>query len=191
MPRLDVDSLDESRKVMTLITLHQAKGLEFPVVFMIGMEDGVLPHFKSFSDPAQMEEERRLCYVGMTRAKERLYLFRATRRMLMGGSNANPPSTFLDDVPYHLVKSIGPEGTTLAKPSRSLGAHDGFFPDEPASSFDGAVLAEGQHVYHAAFGEGVVISCNPTRGDFEVVVAFEGAGEKRLLASMAMLERRG
>jgi len=91
----DVDALDESPDVVTLITLHQAKGLEFPVVFIVGMEDNILPHFKSLDDPAQMEEERRLCYVGITRAKRRVYLVRAFRRRLMGGSAVNGPSRFL------------------------------------------------------------------------------------------------
>ena len=81
----DVDNLDEKPDSLTLITLHQAKGLEYPVVFMVGMEDGLLPHSRSVDDPASLEEERRLCYVGMTRAKERLYLMRAFRRGFRGG----------------------------------------------------------------------------------------------------------
>jgi len=95
----DVDGLDETVDTVTLITLHQAKGLEFPVVFIVGMEDGILPHFKSFDDPTQMEEERRLCYVGVTRAKQKVYLVRAFRRSLMGRSGVSQPSRFLEDVP--------------------------------------------------------------------------------------------
>ena len=90
---------------MTLITLHQAKGLEFPVVFIVGMEEGILPHFRSFDDPGQMEEERRLCYVGITRAKRRVYLVRAFRRNLMGSSMVAGPSRFLQDIPARLVTS--------------------------------------------------------------------------------------
>ena len=103
----DVDGLDETVDAVTLITLHQAKGLEFPVVFIVGMEDGILPHFKSFDDPEQMEEERRLCYVGITRAKQRVYLVRAFRRSLMGSSMVSRPSRFLEDIPRHLIASSG------------------------------------------------------------------------------------
>ena len=99
----DVDGLDETVDVVTLITLHQAKGLEFPVVFIVGMEDGILPHFRSFDAPEQLEEERRLCYVGITRAKKRVYLVRAFRRSLMGRSMVNSPSRFLEDIPRHLI----------------------------------------------------------------------------------------
>ncbi|OGO51531.1 MAG: hypothetical protein A2148_01235, partial [Chloroflexi bacterium RBG_16_68_14] len=99
----DTDEYDERPDAVTLITLHAAKGLEFPVVFIVGMEEGVLPHMRSFDDPAQLEEERRLCYVGITRAKERLYLVRAFRRHLMGASLHNPPSRFLKDLPPHLI----------------------------------------------------------------------------------------
>jgi len=99
----DVDGLDATVDAVTLITLHQAKGLEFPVVFIVGMEEGILPHRRSFDDPEQMEEERRLCYVGVTRAKQRVYLVRAFRRSLMGSSTVNSPSRFLSDIPSHLV----------------------------------------------------------------------------------------
>jgi DNA helicase-2/ATP-dependent DNA helicase PcrA len=96
----EVDRYDESANAVTLITLHAAKGLEFPVVFMVGLEEGLLPHIRSFEDPGQMEEERRLCYVGMTRAKELLYLVRAFRRTRGG---PHPPSRFLADIPPHLL----------------------------------------------------------------------------------------
>ena len=93
----DVDSLDPNASAVTLITLHQAKGLEYPVVFIVGMEEGLLPHFRSFDDPSQMEEERRLCYVGITRAKQKIYLVRAFRRSLIGRSQVSAPSRFLGD----------------------------------------------------------------------------------------------
>ena len=99
----DVDNLEEKPDSLTLITLHQAKGLEYPVVFMVGMEDGLLPHSRSLDDPASLEEERRLCYVGMTRAKERLYLMRAFRRGFRGGTGPNLPSRFLLDIPRELI----------------------------------------------------------------------------------------
>ena len=99
----DVDSMEDRADAITLITLHQAKGLEFPVVFMVGMEEGLLPHSRSMDDPTQLEEERRLCYVGVTRAKERLYLLRAFRRGFRGGSEPGMPSRFLMDIPQKLL----------------------------------------------------------------------------------------
>lgn len=102
----DVDNLAEDRGAVTLMTLHAAKGLEFPVVFLVGMEEGIFPHSRSLSEPAEMEEERRLCYVGMTRARERLYLTWARMRMLYGTMQANPRSRFIDEIPEDLVDSI-------------------------------------------------------------------------------------
>ena len=99
----NVDDYVEASESLTLITLHQAKGLEFPVVFILGMEEGVLPHFRSMDSEAEIEEERRLCYVGMTRSKERLYLLRAFRRNFMGGSPTTLPSRFLEEIPRHLT----------------------------------------------------------------------------------------
>ena len=100
-----VDNLNETVDAMTLITLHQAKGLEFAVVFMVGMEDGLLPHSRSFDNHTEMEEERRLAYVGVTRAKERLYLTRAFRRGFRGTSVPRDPSRFLLDLPSNLIVS--------------------------------------------------------------------------------------
>ncbi len=122
----DVDNLEEKPDSLTLITLHQAKGLEYPAVFMVGMEDGLLPHSRSVDDPAGLEEERRLCYVGMTRAKERLYLMRAFRRGFRGGTGPNLPSRFLLDIPRELIadgetdpESDAPPPRAPARPSRT------------------------------------------------------------------------
>jgi len=175
----DVDSYDEKVDAVTLITLHAAKGLEFPVVFIVGMEEGLLPHIKSFDDPDQMEEERRLCYVGITRAKERVYLVRAFRRSSLGSSVVNLPSRFLLDIPPHLMV---PPAKGLQEPRMPSVA------DSPLRTK--APLSAGDHVRHAKFGEGIVISCLPTGDDQEVTVAFKGeAGLKRLLLSLAPLER--
>ena len=103
----DIDSMEEKPDLLTLITLHQAKGLEYPIVFMVGMEDGLLPHSRSMDEPASLEEERRLCYVGMTRAKDRLYLSRAFRRGFRGGPGPNSPSRFLLDIPRELISQPG------------------------------------------------------------------------------------
>ena len=177
----DVDELDEKVDAATLITLHQAKGLEFPVVFIVGMEEGVLPHFKSLPDPEQMEEERRLCYVGITRAKEKVYLVYTLRRSLMGSSAHNPPSRFLKDIPSHLV--ISPVAQAAEASRRPTMPAVSPLPSKPA-------LRAGEHVSHAMFGEGIVVSCMASGGDQEVTIAFKGeAGIKKFLLSLAPLEK--
>jgi len=181
----DVDGLDESVAGVTLITLHQAKGLEFPVVFIVGMEDGILPHIRSFDDPSQMEEERRLCYVGVTRAKQKVYLVRAFRRSLMGSSTVNKPSRFLEDIPPHLVTN---SSLWQGEESQIVSAMYSWN-KAPAPSVDGLELKDGDHVHHAQFGDGVVVSCKPVKDDVEVAVVFEGAGIKKLLLSFAKLDK--
>src|SRR5216683_1916424 len=99
----DQDTLAEEGQAPTLLTLHAAKGLEFPVVFIVGLDEGILPHQRSFEDPEAMHEERRLMYVGMTRAKDRLYLLRAFRRSIYGDSGPSEASRFFDDIPEHLL----------------------------------------------------------------------------------------
>ena len=181
----DVDGYDETIGAVTLITLHQAKGLEFPVVFIVGLEEGILPHIKSFDDPLQMEEERRLCYVGVTRAKQRVYLVRAFRRNLMGGSTVNSPSRFLKDIPCHLVT-----GTDLWRGEESQITTGTYSWDSaPALSIDLPELKVGDLVRHSQFGQGTVVSCHPVEGDSEVEVTFPGVGVKKLLLSFARLER--
>ena len=173
---------------VTLNTLHAAKGLEFPVVFIVGMEEGVLPHIRSYDDPNQMEEERRLCYVGITRCKERLYLLRAFRRHYMGMSAHNPASRFLKDIPPELVvapvaSGARPVGTRWRGRALVPGSKTPVPPSE-------AAFAAGDRVRHARFGEGIVVSCAVTASDQEVTVAFKGqAGIKKLLLSFAGLER--
>jgi len=188
----DVDGLDETVDAATLITLHQAKGLEFPVVFIVGMEDGILPHIKSFDDPGQMEEERRLCYVGITRAKRRVYLVHAFRRSFRGSSNVGQPSRFLDDIPGHLVTSgglwAGEEGG-VASAVYSWNRPSPFSSSPPQDGLSSPEIRTGSRVRHAAFGEGVVVSCQSVDGDSEVVVAFQGAGVRKLLLSYAKLEK--
>jgi len=181
----DVDTLPEKTETVTLITLHQAKGLEFPVVFIVGMEEGILPHYKSIDDPAQLEEERRLCYVGITRAKKKVYLVRAFRRHLMGSSAVNKPSRFLLDIPSSLITRGGvtekeDEWSTTYKETM---AEMKQFKDLPE-------FKAGDHVMHEQFGEGVVINYHKTKNDAEVVVAFDGAGIKRFLLSFAKIEKK-
>ncbi len=182
----DIDELDEKADAVTLITLHQAKGLEFPVVFIVGLEEGILPHRKSFDDPEEMEEERRLCYVGITRAKKRLYLLRSYRRSLFGGSTANPPSRFLQDISSNLISQRGlweERLTPITSPDFNQDSRPSLTP------LGTLALKVGDHVRHSKFGPGIVMNCLPTRDDQELTVAFEEAGVKKLLASLAPLEK--
>jgi DNA helicase-2/ATP-dependent DNA helicase PcrA len=177
----DVDELDEKVDAVTLITLHQAKGLEFPVVFIVGMEEGVLPHFRSLPDPEQMEEERRLCYVGITRAKDKVYLVYTLRRSLMGSSAHNPPSRFLKDIPSNLLTSPTAQATEALRRSTTSAVSP--LPSKPA-------LKAGEHVSHAIFGEGIVVNCLASGDDHEVTIAFKGdAGIKKFLLSLAPLQK--
>ncbi len=179
----DVDEMEDESGSVTLITLHQAKGLEFPAVFIIGVEDGVLPHRKSFDNPAEMEEECRLCYVGMTRAQQYLFLTRAHRRSLFGNGLANPPSRYLHRISPDLITtrglweedSVGMTGAVYAQPY-SYGMSDDEF-------------RVGDWVFHKKFGQGVVMDCFPDRNDLVITVSFEEAGIKRLLLSLAQLEK--
>ncbi|MGB6894333.1 MAG: UvrD-helicase domain-containing protein [Dehalococcoidia bacterium] len=181
----DIDEYDEKADAVTLITLHQAKGLEFSVVFIVGLEEGLLPHIRSYDDPAQMEEERRLCYVGMTRAEERLYMVRAFRRHLMGMSAANPASRFLKDLPPDLVT----RREAVQEEVEAVLRGPGRLRRQPAVPSE-AAYAAGERVRHPRFGEGIVVSCTVKPSDQEVVVAFQGeAGIKKLLLSFAPLER--
>ena len=180
----DVDSYEDSADSLTLITLHQTKGLEFPVVFLLGLEEGVLPHSRSMDSPEEIEEERRLCYVGMTRSKERLYMLRAFRRGLYGGRPG--VSRFLQEIPSDLIASpLKP--AQGSKSPWDMWAASVVTDTVPAPQV--ASLKSGDKVHHHAFGDGMVVSCVPSGHDFEVTVAFtSGAGVKRLLLSYANLE---
>jgi DNA helicase II / ATP-dependent DNA helicase PcrA len=184
------------------MTLHSAKGLEYPVVFLIGMEDGVFPHFRSLGEPDELEEERRLCYVGITRAQERLYLCHAWSRMLFGSTDYHPPSRFLEEIPAHLVTQIGGEQT---RRGLGLGAHrDTVVAAAVRRSRElvgtsvtptGARGAEqlglrvGDDVHHDKFGEGVIIDIEGTGDKAEARVQFRDIGEKVLLLAWAPLTR--
>jgi len=177
----DQDTLDGRGQGVTLITLHAAKGLEFPVVFLVGMEEGLLPHIRSFDDPQQMAEERRLCYVGMTRAMDLLYLTRAYRRMTFGASAANPPSRFLADVPAEIRRPYGNTTRGYVEAAAALVDADDL---EPAET---PVFPVGTRVVHPKFGEGVVTDARANGSDTEYVVEFNTAGTRRLLQSYAKL----
>ncbi len=173
----DVDDLDEGAGAVTLMTIHNAKGLEFPVVFLVGLEDGVFPHMRTLGDPEELEEERRLAYVGITRAQERLYLTSAWSRMLWGSSSYNPPSRFLKEIPDHLVEPAGKRRRSAAEatnPVRTVG------PDE---------VGPGARVRHDTWGEGTVREVVGAGDRAEAVVEFDSAGRKRLLLAWAPLTR--
>ena len=177
----EIDEMDEKADAVTLITLHQAKGLEFPAVFIVGIEEGILPHRRSYNDPGELEEERRLFYVGTTRAQKRLFLSYSHRRSLFGSSAANQPSRFLENIPPDLVRS-----TSLWEEEYSLPVRD-YSPSLPYSPT--STLRVGDHVRHSRFGVGIVMNYTTTRDDQEITVAFEGVGVKKLLASLANLEK--
>jgi DNA helicase-2/ATP-dependent DNA helicase PcrA len=199
----DTDALRDDAEAVTLITLHAAKGLEFPVVFITGLEEGVFPHSRSFEDPAQMEEERRLAYVGITRARRLLYLVSAEQRTLYGNSFHNEPSRFVEDIPPELVEVMG--GRSRRSTVRAAGARDGSgwgapsasraaFADVPtaAPTVTEPQFVAGEKVQHKHFGVGVVISSVVEKGDEEVTVEFTdrrgGKVRKTLVASLAGLE---
>jgi len=180
----DVDEVDEQTNAITLITLHQAKGLEFPIVFITGMEEGLLPHRKSV-EPDEIEEERRLCYVGITRAQKRVYLSYACRRSFFGNSSRAIPSRFLKDIPPELAirKTNWEQRDSVFTPITSLYTMRKTKPDNFIR------LEVGDRIRHKSFGEGIVISCSTLESDQEITVAFTTAGIKRLLVSLAPIEK--
>ena len=169
------DEYDEESSTVTLMTLHNAKGLEFPVVFIVGLEDGVFPHYRSMTDSAQLEEERRLLYVGVTRARERLYLCHAWSRSLWGSTSYNPPSRFLSEIPSDLLK--------MKEASESEGRRG------PAGGPAPIQVAAGDTVVHDKWGEGVVVAVQGRGADARATIAFGEVGEKHLILAYAPLKK--
>ncbi len=177
----DIDEWDEGTGAVTLMTLHTAKGLEFPVVFIVGMEDGIFPHMRSLGNPAELEEERRLAYVGITRAQDRLYLASAWSRMLFGGSSYNPPSRFLAEVPDELIHEAGKrKRRTASEKAAGAGPRMTVAPDQ---------IASGDRVRHDKWGLGTVREVVGSGDQAEAEVIFDTQGKKRLLLAWAPLER--
>jgi DNA helicase-2/ATP-dependent DNA helicase PcrA len=206
----DTDDLDGDDSYVVLMTLHAAKGLEYPVVFLIGLEEGIFPHIRTIGEPDQLEEERRLAYVGITRARERLYLTHAWCRMLHGTTQYNPPSRFLDEIPTALVheaegsrssrsgrasNTYGWSGTRDRDPVAISARRDEIVeramrPEPPRQSgADRLGLRVGDDVRHAKFGEGVILELTGAGDKTEARVNFAGVGEKVLLLSWAPLEK--
>jgi DNA helicase-2/ATP-dependent DNA helicase PcrA len=200
----DVDEEQGDRNArIWLMTLHSAKGLEFPTVVLAGMEEGLFPHSRSSDDEEELEEERRLCYVGMTRARARLVLTGAARRRIFGEYQASEPSRFIDEIPLQLVERIAP----------TTSAYQGNFPhyefrtnpygrgrgrvreNEAAYAYEDEdqsaafTLRPGMRVRHPQFGVGSVISVEPLNDDTKLVVRFASAGPKTLRAKYAKLEQ--
>jgi len=195
----DVDNLIDSGDAVTLMTLHSAKGLEFPVVFISGLEEGIFPHSRSLGNDTQLEEERRLAYVGMTRAREELHLVHAHRRAVFGQPSFNPRSRFIADIPPEILDSQGDYGyrTPGVGISGVRQERGGTYtvterrPSEPPKQSPSWTppFQMGQRVRHAQFGIGIVVACNPVRDDVEVTVAFPGVtGTKKLVQKFAKLE---
>ncbi len=177
---LDAELEAEDLGRVTMMTLHNAKGLEYPVVFLVGMEDGVFPHVRSMNDPEELAEERRLAYVGITRAEQHLHLTHADRRMLWGGSSYNPPSRFLGEIPTTLTTLEAATGTdSAAKRVR----------DREVLELDGVEFSVGDMVVHTSYGDGVIQSLSGSGDDAEATVDFDDVGRKQLLLAYAPLVR--
>jgi DNA helicase-2/ATP-dependent DNA helicase PcrA len=188
----DADTIADSDDQVTLITLHAAKGLEFPIVFLVGAEEGILPHSRSMESETQLEEERRLFYVGVTRAKERVYITHAFRRAMYGFGDVTVRSRFVEAIPPELIEES--RGRSLTPPSavrpRSIGSGLGPQRDERQAATATALtpLSAGDRVFHERFGDGVVMKVRDVNDDQEVTINFKRHGQKLLMASLANLQ---
>ena len=192
----DLDSHDPDEDCVVMMTMHSAKGLEFPVVFVVGMEEGIFPGMRCIGDEEEMEEERRLCYVALTRAKEQLYLTCASMRMLYGRTSANRPSRFAGEIPPELLEQ---SGRSYQEHSRPWESGSSFVPSPqarpkpiptpgkpyPTPSAPALSLQKGDSVQHKAFGRGLVLSVQKMGGDALVEIAFDTVGTKRLMLKSA------
>lgn len=202
----DIDDTELGEDAITLMTLHSSKGLEFPVVFLVGMEEGLFPHARTLMDETEIEEERRLCYVGITRAKEKLFLSSTKMRTIYGNTVTYPPSRFLQEIPARLVKTIKRQERFSAlenfkqvsekysarpqKPASTFNPHS-FMPQKPAAAAGGTGTRfnTGDRVSHSKWGEGMVVSAKDSPDGQEVKVAFAGAGVRSLLTKYAVLKK--
>ena len=196
----DVDKPEGSRSAKVLLmTLHSAKGLEFPMVLIAGLEEGLFPHSRASEDEAELEEERRLCYVGITRARRELILTSAARRRVFGEYQSTEPSRFLDEIPPQLLRHEESRADALRSAARGWGyAPNPYRHDAPARRREDAPededqtgrggLRAGGKVRHPMFGVGTVVSIEELDDDVKVVVRFASVGQKTLRAKYAKLE---
>lgn len=200
----DLDNYDTSADAVTLMTMHAAKGLEFPFVFIPGMEEGIFPGMQSMYNPEEVEEERRLAYVGITRAKEKLYLTSSATRMLFGSTVRNRPSRFIGEIPQDLTDVTDETvrvfqntdvGTVDKKAqrkmdisiSRSIGIAQGK-KQASASVSSGITFSKGDTVSHSVFGTGIVLSAKPMGNDTLLEIAFDKVGTKKIMANFAKIK---
>lgn len=200
----DIDRLDADADAVVMMTMHSAKGLEFPTVFLVGMEEGIFPSFRSTENDEDLEEERRLCYVAVTRAKQQLYLTCAERRMMYGQTRYSKPSQFLDEIPKEYVDSnifetrrqaqeeleLRPNVKYQSKRAYEISGGTRTSKTSTNHTVSGNIAAldlkPGDQVDHKAFGHGMITSCRPMGGDILLEITFDGVGTKRLMAKSAM-----
>ena len=192
----DIDNYNADADTVVLMTLHASKGLEFPVVFIPGLEEGVFPGMQALYDPSEIEEERRLAYVGITRAKEKLYLLNTHSRMIFGSTKYNRPSRFLDELPKDCCQSLIKPKTPLQtrattkrtpapKPeSKGFGVGFGSAPKKSSDSF-----MVGEQVTHRVFGKGMIVSLRPMGNDTLMEIAFDKVGTKKIMANMGAVKK--
>ena len=193
----DVDNYDAEAESVVLMTLHAAKGLEFPTVFMCGMEEGLFPNQRSLYDEEEIEEERRLCYVGITRAKKRLHLTYSMRRSMYGGSVYSKASRFLNEIPVQYVETVETgRGERIAAGERAKSQKDLFeeiFARKPAASKPvepvSYAFKAGDMVTHKKFGRGMILSVTPAGADVKLEIVFDEVGTKSLMGSFARLQK--
>jgi DNA helicase-2/ATP-dependent DNA helicase PcrA len=192
----DTDEVGDDGSAVTLMTLHTAKGLEYPVVFIAGMEEGVFPHLRALGEPTELEEERRLCYVGVTRAKERLYLSYAWCRSLWGQAQYNAPSRFVAEIPDHLLRTSGAQRRQHQDRAemRNYLVESALRRGRAAVPVQGTGaeslgLQPGEAIMHARYGEGVVLEVRGEGADAEATIRFPSVGEKRFSLHMAPIKR--
>ena len=200
----DIDNLDPNAEAVTMMTLHASKGLEYPVVFLVGMEENIFPHLRSRETDAEMEEERRLCYVGITRAMEELVVSRADRRTLFGGISFNPPSRFLREIPselFHTESSQSGRGRSVSSFDPDADERGYRQPANPQKLWDTGAISPteqkktavtdeyrvGQKVRHEKFGVGVILNVTGEGANRQVEVVFPTVGPKRLALAYAKL----
>ena len=185
----DIDNYDNAADSVVMMTLHSAKGLEFPIVFIPGMEEGVFPSVQTIIEASQLSEERRLAYVGITRAKEKLYLIKTRERMLFGSTTHNRESRFVTEIPSKLLERSG-EDNVFSRHQYEYSSKPSFdpFAKKPAQKPAGAKYAVGSVVFHKVFGKGMVLTATPMGSDTMLEIAFDKVGTKTLMANFAKME---